>query len=336
MSIVSTIGSAVTSPIGWAGNAVATLDQADSAAIGGILVLATVIVLGCAFVPRDPMSARMRSHMQRRDRLRTERLQKRPRSARAPRVPIGFLRHILDPLKLLSGEEAKRSTELLARAGWRNRDTLPIFMAFRALLPLTFGAATIFLLIASSQMPMMYRLLATSMAAIAGAYLPSLVLGRLIARRQGKIRMQLPDALDLLVICAEAGLGLDAALGRVVRELGGAAPQLADELGLTAVELGFFPDRRLALQNLAKRTDLPSIRGVVNTLIQTERYGTPLANSLRVLAAEFRDERMLKAEEKAARLPATLTVPMILFILPTLFVVLMGPAIIQVLENFHH
>lgn len=335
MSFFGALSGIVTSPIGWASDAFSALDQTSSAVLGGIAVLVTLVTLGCAYVPNDPMASRVRSHMRRRDRLRAERLQKRPRTARGPRVPIGMLRHILDPLKLLSGDEAKRSSELLARAGWRSRDALPIYMAVRAILPITLGAATIFFLIANTQMSLVYRLAATAIAAIVGAYAPMLVLGRIIARRQSRIRMQLPDALDLLVICAEAGLGLDAGLGRVVREMGEAAPQLADELGLTAVELGFFPDRRQALQNLAKRTDLPSIRGVVNTLIQTERYGTPLAMSLRVLANEFRDERMLRAEEKAARLPATLTVPMIVFILPTLFVVLMGPAIIQVLDNFH-
>ena len=136
------------------------------------------------------------------------------------------------------------------------------------------------------------------------------------------------------MICAEAGLSLDAAVTRVARELALSCPDLADELGLTAVELGFLPNRRQALMNLTKRTDLPPIRGVVNTLVQTERYGTPLAHSLRVLSAEFREERMMKAEEKAARLPAVLTVPMILFILPTLFIVLIGPAIIQVMAQF--
>jgi len=337
MSLFGSIASAVFSPFSWASDAISALTEAGSAAIAGIAVLITIIIIGCAFVPRDPMSTRMRSHLRRREKLRNERLQRKPRSARTtPRVPVGMLRHVLDPLKLLSGEEARRSSELLARAGWRNRDALPVFMAFRAAMPLALGAATIFGLTAGSEMTLVYRLLATTLAAVLGAYVPILVLNRLIIRRQNQLRLQLPDALDLLVICAEAGLGLDAALGRVVREMGNSAPQLADELGLTAVELGFFPDRRQALQNLAKRTDLPSIRGVVNTLIQTERYGTPLAHSLRVLAAEFRDERMLKAEEKAARLPATLTVPMIIFILPTLFVVLMGPAIIQVIEHFKH
>ena len=135
------------------------------------------------------------------------------------------------------------------------------------------------------------------------------------------------------MICAEAGLSLDTALNRVADEMAVSAPQLSDELALTSVELNFLPERRMALGNLAKRVDLPAIRGVVNTLIQTEKYGTPLAQSLRVLSAEFREQRMLKAEEKAARLPATLTVPMIMFILPTLFIVLVGPAMLGVYDQ---
>ncbi len=143
----------------------------------------------------------------------------------------------------------------------------------------------------------------------------------------------LPDGLDLMVICAEAGLSLDASLNRIAQEIGPSAPELADELALTAVELSFLPERRQALVNLENRSSLPAIRGVVNTLVQTEKYGTPLSQSLRVLSNEFRDTRMLRAEEKAARLPATLTVPMILFILPTLFIVLVGPAMIDVYDN---
>ncbi len=218
--------------------------------------------------------------------------------------------------------------------GWRARDALTIFMALRVAMPLLFSLAAVAIVLARHDMPMMMRLVSLVGAAAGGAYAPILVLRRLIMRRQGFLRRQLPDALDLLVICAEAGLSLDAALTRVARDLGPAAPQLADEMGLTAVELGFLPNRRQALQNLARRTDMPAIRGVVNALVQTERYGTPLAQALRVLAAEFREERMLKAEEKAARLPAILTVPMIVFILPTLFVVLIGPALVRVAAKF--
>jgi tight adherence protein C len=166
-----------------------------------------------------------------------------------------------------------------------------------------------------------------------GFFSPELYISNQASKRQKAIQKALPDGLDLLVICAESGLSLDAALDRVANELGGATPELGEELQLTSIELGFLPDRRQALLNLNRRTNLPSIRGVVNTLLQTEKYGTPLSQSLRVLANEFRDQRMLAAEEKAARLPATLTVPMIVFILPTLFVVLIGPAIIQVMDT---
>jgi hypothetical protein len=155
-------------------------------------------------------------------------------------------------------------------------------------------------------------------------------------KRAKQLQLALPDGLDLMVICAEAGLSLDATLVRVSRELGNTWPELAEEFGITAAELTFLPDRRTAFDNLNNRTDSDGIRGVVNTLQQTAKFGTPLAQSLRVLAAEFRDTRMFKAEEKAARLPALMTVPMILFILPTLFIVLMGPAALGIIDTFNH
>ena len=166
---------------------------------------------------------------------------------------------------------------------------------------------------------------------VAGTFLlaykaPDLWLKNKVQKRTSAIRKGLPDALDLLVICAEAGLTVDAAFSRVSRELGKAYPELGDEFALTSIELGFLTDRRFAFENLARRIDLDSVRGVVTTMIQTEKYGTPLASALRVLSAEFRNERMMRAEEKAARLPAIMTVPLILFILPVLFIVILGPA----------
>ena len=180
--------------------------------------------------------------------------------------------------------------------------------------------------------PAMMRLTLTMTAIVAGVFAPEIYVRNVISKRRKALQKGLPDALDLLVICTEAGLGLDAALNRVSGEIAPNSPELADELTLTALELGFLPERKKALDNLNARTDLAAIRGVVNTLVQTEKYGTPLASSLRVLGAEFREERMLKAEEKAAKLPATLTVPMILFILPTLFIVLLGPAGINAMD----
>jgi len=169
---------------------------------------------------------------------------------------------------------------------------------------------------------------------VAGTYLPDVIIRNAQTKRKLTLTQGLPDALDLLVICAEAGLSLDAALKRVSAEMARATPEMADEFHLTAIELSYIPDRWQALENLNDRTDLAAIRGVVNTLTQTKKYGTPLEQSLRVLATEFRGKRMMKAEEKAAKLPATLTIPLILFILPSLFVVLLGPAVLSTLDNF--
>ncbi len=169
---------------------------------------------------------------------------------------------------------------------------------------------------------------------LVGSYkAPDLWLSNKVKKRSDAVRKGLPDALDLLVICAEAGLTVDAAFNRVAKELGKAYPELGDEFGLTAIELGFLNERRQAFENLATRVDLEAVRGVVTTMIQTEKYGTPLASALRVLSAEFRNERMMRAEEKAARLPAIMTVPLILFILPTLFIVILGPAACSISDN---
>jgi tight adherence protein C len=301
----------------------------------GVGVFCSLLALGRAFVPNDPMAARIKAHQKRRRELRTALLASTRRGRSAP---MGLLRRILDRLKLMRGEESRKASDLLAQAGWRSNDALAIFLGLRLAMPLLGGAGAFLLLaaIAAPGTPVLHRLLAALVGIVLGGFLPSLLLRNFIERRRQKLQKGLPDALDLLVICAEAGLSLDGALTRVAREMGTANPELADEFGLTAVELGFLPNRRDALLNLQRRVDTASFRGVVNTLLQTERYGTPLAQSLRVLAAEFRDQRMMKAEEKAGRLPAMLTVPMILFILPTLFIVLIGPAIIQAIKAFSH
>ncbi|MGH6629343.1 MAG: type II secretion system F family protein [Burkholderiales bacterium] len=167
-----------------------------------------------------------------------------------------------------------------------------------------------------------------------GYKLPDIILTNKINKRTNEIRKGLPDALDLLVICAEAGLTVDAAFNRVAKELGRAYPELGDEFALTAIELSFLSERRQAFENLAYRVNLEAVKGVTTTMVQTERYGTPLASALRVLSAEFRNERMMRAEEKAARLPAIMTVPLILFILPVLFIVILGPAACSISDAF--
>ncbi|MGH7013673.1 MAG: type II secretion system F family protein [Stellaceae bacterium] len=257
----------------------------------------------------------------------------RARQRRAPEFGATLLKHLVEKLKLTRGTDAEKATDLLVQAGYRNREALVLYVGIRLLLPCTL---TSLVLIFSTP----FNLTATHVAllgavvAIASTYAPPVALRNMIKKRRQRFHAALPDALDLLMICAESGLGLDGALVRVAREFRRFMPEMADELQLTALELGFLPNRRDALANLVKRVNIPAMRSLVNTLVQTERYGTPLVQALRVLAAELREERMLKAEEKAAKLPAIMTIPMIIFILPSMFIVLIGPALIQVFKAF--
>jgi tight adherence protein C len=287
-----------------------------------------------ALLEKHPMERRARMLAARRSELRGQMLRDKGPRARQ-NESLSMMRQVVAALKLMQTQQTNKLHDHLAQAGLRSRDAAIVFLFFKAALPVLFAAVTfmlVYLLEIGDLTPGM-RLLAVLGGAGLGFFVPQLYVGNLIKKRQLALAKALPDGLDLLVICAESGLSLDAALDRVANEIGGASPALAEELSLTSIELGFLPDRRQALLNLNRRTNLPSIRGVVNTLLQTEKYGTPLSQSLRVLANEFRDQRLLKAEEKAARLPATLTVPMIVFILPVLFIVLVGPAIISVMDK---
>jgi tight adherence protein C len=304
--------------------------------LGSLGVLVTVIALGRAFIPNDPMAARIKSHQQRRKHLLQQILNpNETNKTPGQKASVNMMRSVVERLKLTRGDEARQTSDKLAQAGWRSRDMLVVYLGSRLIMPFVAGGGALFIVtMMGATLSTMSSILVAGAGVLVGGYGPVILLKNAISRRYQKLKRQLPDGLDLMVICAEAGLSLDSALTRVARELGTAAPELGDELGLTAIELGFLPNRRTALNNLSRRADIPAIRAVINTLMQTERYGTPLAHSLRVLAAEFRDERMMKAEEKAARLPAIMTVPMILFILPALFIVLIGPAIIQVIDTF--
>jgi tight adherence protein C len=304
--------------------------------LAGLANFAVLVALYRAFAPADGVSQRARNHAKRRKELRRAFLTAPRVVAQRRQQSVNLLRSLLDKLKLTRGEEVRKATDFLSRAGWRSPDALTVFLGARLAAPVGLGVL-VFLLAPEflHHLTPPTRLLAAAFGIAAGMFGPSVFVNNAGHKRQQKIQQGLPDALDLFVICTEAGLGLDSAITRVARELGATAPELADELGLTAIELGFLPDRRDALVNLGKRTDTPAIRALVNTLVQTERYGTPLAQSLRVLANEFRTGRMMRAEEKAARLPAMLTVPMIVFVLPPLFIVLIGPALIQVLAALH-
>jgi tight adherence protein C len=247
------------------------------------------------------------------------------------------VRGFLNSFKMIQDDQLKKTQIKLMQAGIRAKD-LAFFIIFaRLALPVVVGTIVVLGLYVFDFMPDWgwFKRYAVTAGALVGSYkAPDIWLSNKVKKRSHAIRKGLPDALDLLVICAEAGLTVDAAFGRVAKELGKAYPELGDEFGLTAIELGFLNERRQAFENLAMRVDLEAVRGVVTTMIQTEKYGTPLASALRVLSAEFRNERMMRAEEKAARLPAIMTVPLILFILPTLFIVILGPAACSINDSF--
>ena len=302
--------------------------------MAGLAVLATFVAVWQALRADTSFERRLAQITDKKEAMRLAAL-----ATRRPRVqltPGSMIRELVTRLNLLRSHHATEARMMLARAGMRSRDAMIRYLFARLTLPLVFGVAvlvdayTLHLL----PVPPNLTLMAAAGAAVFGFFAPGIYIKNITAKRQKRIQLGLPDCLDLMIICAEAGLSLDATMMRVSRELQQACPDLAEELGITSAELTFLPDRRQAFENLNNRTDMSAIRGVVNTLMQTAKFGTPLAHSLRVLAVEYRDARMFRAEEKAARLPALMTVPMILFILPTLFIVLMGPAALGIIDTF--
>lgn len=306
-----------------------------------LVFMAAICAMICTFavwqalVIRDPVKASLKKLQERRTRLHGDLIEQR-RKRKSTIGESAQVTSLLKRLDLLRSREAEKAQLRLAQAGFRSREALITFQFAKLTLPFAvglIGLVTIYWLHVWD-LPEDFQLPAAMLMAVFGWAAPEVFVKNLADKRRKAMQKGLPDAIDLMVICAEAGLSLDAALSRVAREIAPSAPELADEIGLAAVELTFLPERAQALVNLNQRTGMPAIRGLVNTLKQTERYGTPLAQSLRVLAAEFRDQRMMRAEEKAARLPAILTVPMIVFILPPLFIVLIGPAILRAIDAF--
>lgn len=295
-------------------------------------VFVSVFVVWSSLIAPRPLRARIKALNVRRDKLMEERLQTRSHPLRAGLIEIA--NSVVRRLRLLRTSQTRRIEDKLLQAGYRSSDAMVLFLFFKLSLPAAFGAAAVFAFYVLEIFPAadIAKLAFSLVAVIVGAYAPDVFVSNQGQKRRQKIQKALPDGLDLMVICSEAGLSIDATLNRVSSELRNSWPELADELGLTAIEIGFLPDRSQALTNLARRVKLDGIRGIVNTLVQTERYGTPLAQALRVLSAELRTNRLMKAEEKAARLPAVLTVPMILFIMPALFVVLIGPGALRTMD----
>ena len=307
--------------------------------LSGVAAFAVMIAIYAATTVSDPMSKRVKSLNDRREQLKAGITASTKRRAKLIQRndTTDLMRTMLSSLKVLQDSQVKEAQLKLMRAGIRSKDWAVGVIFGRMVLPIVFGGIMAFIVYGTSTFDdwsalKRYALVAGTLVLSYKA--PDIYLKNAITKRTDAIRKGLPDALDLLVICAEAGLTVDAAFHRVAKELGRAYPELGDEFTLTAIELGFLTERRLAFENLAYRVNLDHVKGVVTTMIQTEKYGTPLASALRVLSAEFRNERMMRAEEKAARLPAIMTIPLILFILPTLFIVILGPAACSINDAF--
>jgi tight adherence protein C len=300
--------------------------------LSGLAVFCILIAIYAALTVRDPMAKRVKALNERREQLKAgivASTSKRRAKLTQKNETTDRLRSFLSSFKVLQESQLKEVQIKLMQAGIRSKDLAVAVIFGRLILPIVLGGAAVLFIYVFDTWPDMTpfkRAAASCAALILGYKAPDLFIQNKISKRSDAIRKGLPDALDLLVICAEAGLTVDAAFARVAKELGRAYPELGDEFQLTGIELSFLTERRQAFENLATRVALEAVRGVVTTMIQTEKYGTPLASALRVLSAEFRNERMMRAEEKAARLPAIMTIPLILFILPVLFIVILGPA----------
>ncbi|MCZ8324725.1 MAG: type II secretion system F family protein [Sphingomonadaceae bacterium] len=308
--------------------------------LAGLAAMAVMFAIYTAVTIRDPMAKRVKALNERRDQLKTgiitQTARKRAKLVRKNET-TDKMKDALSALKVLQQSQLEGIQQKLAQAGVRKKELGIVVIFARAVLPIVLGGFAGFMIYGVNYFPDwggVKKLMAFAAAVGIGYKGPEIYIQNMISKRTDAIRKGLPDALDLLVICAEAGLTVDAAFNRVARELGRAYPELGDEFALTAIELSFLSERRQAFENLAWRVDLEAVKGVTTTMVQTERYGTPLASALRVLSAEFRNERMMRAEEKAARLPAIMTVPLILFILPVLFVVILGPAACSIADAF--
>ncbi len=304
--------------------------------LAAFAAFATVITIASPYFENDKLGARIKVVATERDRLKAaqratlEASQVRLRDTKK----AGAYEQIVEALNLRKVFEAESSRELLRSAGFRTERHLMTFLALRVIVPLVFGILTFVYCstVFASRVPPNLRISVAMIGLIAGFYAPIVVVKNMVSKRQQSIKKAWSDALDLLLICVEAGMALEPAMQRVAKEIGSQSVPLAEEMQLTVAELSYLPDRRKALDNLAKRTNLETVKSVVTSLIQSDRYGTPLGSALRVLAQENRNDRMADAEKKAAALSPKLTVPMILFFLPVIFVVILGPSIIMVLK----
>lgn len=302
--------------------------------LAAVSAFATILAVVMPILARDQMNQRMRVMALERDKLRSQRLselskEKTPGKLRS--TPKGFMQRIVDKLNLRKQFDNEELRNKLKMAGLRGERPLVAFMFFRVIAPpLSFIVALLYLfVIGQIEQTDTMKLLYAVGAGCAGYYLPNVFIENLAQKRQEAIRLAFPEALDMLLICVQSGMSVEASFGKVAKEIANQSIELSEELSLTTAELSYLPERRMAYENFAKRTALPTVKAVTTALIQADRYGTPVGTALRTMAKENRDMRMADAEKKAAALPPKLTVPMIVFFLPVLFLVILGPAAIS-------
>ena len=297
------------------------------------LTFAAIVTLAAPVLKRDGLEGRLKSVATRREELR-----RRSREALAGRGPKealrrtdeGLYKSIVERLQLSRLLEDPKVVDKLSQAGFRGPRPVSAYYFFRFAMPFVFAAATAaYLAVFQRDLAVLNKTTLVVGGFVAGLYAPSVYVTNVAKRRLHKIMLGFPDALDLLLICVESGMSIEAALHKVGQEVGSASIELAEELQLLVAELSYLPDRRMAYEGLARRINSPGVKSVATAMIQAERYGTPLGSALRVMAKENRELRLSAAEKKAAALPAKLTVPMILFLLPVLFAVILGPAMLR-------
>ncbi|PTS83152.1 MULTISPECIES: type II secretion system F family protein [unclassified Caulobacter] len=302
-----------------------------------LVVFLTILTLAAPMMKDRGLEGRLKSVANRREELR-----RRSREALAQKgaavgstlrhADEGLYKNIVDRLQLSKLLEDPKVVDKLAQAGFRGPQPVSTFYFFRFVMPFVFAVITaIYIYLINDFGLVGMQKMCACMAALAiGYYAPNVYISNVAQKRRESIVAAFPDSLDLLLICVESGMSIEAAIQKVGAEVGSSSMELAEEMSLLTAELSYLPDRRLAYEGLARRTNHPGIKSVSTAMIQAERYGTPLGAALRVMAKENRELRLSAAEKKAAALPAQLTVPMILFFLPVLFVVILGPAIIKI------
>jgi tight adherence protein C len=306
-------------------------------AAAAISAFAAIVTLGLPLVERDGLGDRLKSVSRRREELRAKHHASLSQRATLRVAPSNLMKSTLDRFKLTNMLESEDSKDKLARAGYRGQAPLIAFMFFRFVMPpLVFVVMLFYLFVVTHfQWAFMMKVSAAFAGALVGYYLPDIFISNATTRRQQSIMRAFPDALDLMLICVESGMSIESAFGKVASEIGTQSVELAEELGLTTAELSYLPDRSQAFDNLARRCGHSGVKSVAIALNQAEKYGTPMGQALRITAQENREMRMQNAEQKAAALPAKLTVPMIIFFLPCLFVVILGPAIMRIMHITH-